>query len=140
MDSNDFPEVKLRRSAKRKTKEIFAEHFGERAELLDFRTADSDESVREPLRRALAKRLGDQAAWATAFHLVDWREDAAFLIAVMLFPERFTNEEIEATTNSVLVHAPHHVMAAAHWMGHELRDVFDLGIKVESAEGDGPDI
>lgn len=140
MNINDIPEVKLSRSADQKARAIFAEHFGERAELLEFQKADNDEALREPLRRSLANRLGDEAAWETAFHLVDWREDAAFLIAAMLFPERFTDEEIEAKINSVLVHAPHHVMAAAHWMGHDLRDVFELGLKIEPAEGDGPDI
>lgn len=50
----------------------------------------------------------------------------------MLFPERYTDEEIEAMTNSVLVHAPNHIMAAAQWMDKELRDVFKLGLKIES--------
>ena len=118
--------------------EVFIEHFGERASLLDFRTPHSDETVQAPVRRALARTVGDDAAWETAFHLADWREDAAFLIAVMLFPERYTDEEIEAMTNSVLVHAPNHIMAATHWMGKELRDVFRIGLKIELDEEIGP--
>src|SRR4051812_7051416 len=48
-----------------------------------------------------------------AFHLADWNSDAAFLVAVHLFPERFTNDEIAQGVRAFVIHVPNHVAAAA---------------------------
>ena len=66
-----------------------------------------------------------------AFHLSDWAEDAAFLVAVHLYPERFSPEEIEEGVMGFLVHVPAHVMAAAHHGKHPLNDTFELGIYID---------
>lgn len=62
-----------------------------------------------------------------AFHLTDWNCDAAFLVALHLFPERFTSEEIRAGVNLFLVHVPSHVIAAARLTGNSTDDVFATG-------------
>jgi len=59
-----------------------------------------------------------------AFHLTDWNSDAAFIVALHLFPERFTPEEIEAAVDMFLVHVPAHVVAAARLAGHPTADIF----------------
>jgi hypothetical protein len=66
-----------------------------------------------------------------AFHLSDWAEDAAFLIALHLFPERFTVKEIHEGVVALLIHAPNHIAAAAHLAGWPLRDVFGVGLKLD---------
>jgi hypothetical protein len=62
-----------------------------------------------------------------AFHLTDWSSDAAFIVALHLFPERFTSEEIEAGVGLFLCHVPIHVIAAARLAGHQAEDLFRDG-------------
>jgi len=52
-----------------------------------------------------------------AFHLTDWISEAAFLVALHLFPDRFKSEEIREGIQAFLIHAPHHVIAAARLAG-----------------------
>lgn len=47
-----------------------------------------------------------------AFHLSDWGSDAAFIVALHLFPERFTDKEIQEGVLSFLTHVPYHVAEA----------------------------
>jgi hypothetical protein len=35
------------------------------------------------------------------FHVVDWQSEAASIVALVLYPERFTNEEIRGNGNVV---------------------------------------
>jgi hypothetical protein len=58
------------------------------------------------------------------FTLVDWNSDAAFPVAFMLFPERFTAEEPQAGVSLFVVHVPAHVLAAARLGGYEAKDIF----------------
>jgi hypothetical protein len=60
----------------------------------------------------------DHVAWDIGINVADWQGDAAFLVALHLFPERFTPEEIEDGVRSLLIHVPGHVNAAARLMGH----------------------
>jgi hypothetical protein len=55
---------------------------------------------------------------------VDWNADAAFLVSVILFPERFTPEELRAGVDMFLLHVPAHVLAAARLGGYEAKDIF----------------
>jgi len=79
------------------------------------------------IAEALAKDRESQVARDMAFHLTDWNADAAFIVAVLLFPERFTQEEIAEGVESVIVHAPNHMAAAAKLGGFPVTDVFDIG-------------
>jgi hypothetical protein len=58
------------------------------------------------------------------FHLVDWNEDAAFIVALILFPERFTDEEIRDGVESFLIHAPAHILEAARLAGYSTKNIF----------------
>ncbi len=80
---------------------------------------------------ALTDELGPERAADVAFHLSDWGEDAAFLVTVHLFPERFTVEEIRDGVMALLIHAPNHLAAAAHLAGWPLRDLFNVGLKLD---------
>ncbi len=53
-----------------------------------------------------------------AFHLTDWNAEAAFIVASTSFPGGFTPEEIRDGVEAFLIHAPHHVIAAARLAGH----------------------
>jgi hypothetical protein len=72
------------------------------------------------------------------FHLVDWNSDAAFIVATLLFPEEFTDEEIRDGVELFLVHAPAHCMEAARLGGYSTHNPFfdDDGQNPTSAEQD----
>ncbi len=46
------------------------------------------------------------------FNLVDWNSDAAFMVALILYPEKFTHEDIQEGVGSLLLHVPNHVNEA----------------------------
>ena len=81
-------------------------------------------SVHRAVTSALSVDIRDEVAEEIAFHIVDWSYDAEFIVALHLFPERFTPEEIEAGIRLFLAHAPAHIIAAARMMGHSTDDVF----------------
>jgi len=75
------------KSVRRKVDAIFAELVGDRAKRLD------GSVMAEPAMSAVGTALGEQygeKAHDIAFHMADWNSDAAFIVAVHLFPERFT--------------------------------------------------
>jgi hypothetical protein len=71
-----------------------------------------------------------------AFHLSDWRADAARLITVVAAPALFSPLEVRAAVVTFLVHAPNHVAAAARLGGHPIRDVFSVGPLVGADDED----
>jgi hypothetical protein len=98
-----------------KVRALFAEMAGERARALDgsiFPAGITSTVIAALLGPGVTDeevRHADQIA----FHLTDWNSDAAFLVALHLFPERFTPQEIRAGVDLFLVHVPTHVLAAA---------------------------
>jgi hypothetical protein len=107
-------------AVREKAWKIFAEAFGERANL--FKGGIPAREANDVLSVALADDFDPAVADEIAFHMVDWETDAAFLVAFLLFPERFTKEELQAGTDMFLIHVPAHVMAAVRLAGHEPKD------------------
>lgn len=112
-------------SVRTKVAQIFADAFGERASL--FEGGIPARAANDILGAALAEHLDPLTADEVAFHLVDWETDAAFLVAFMMFPERFNHEELRAAVNMFLIHVPAHVVAATRLAGYELPDTFGEG-------------
>jgi hypothetical protein len=98
---------------------LFRELVGDRALKLEGRHYPADVNTRitaalteGPIEeKDLLKKDG------IGFHLVDWQRDAAFIVALILFPERFTNEDIRDEVDSFLCHVPAHVLEAARLGG-----------------------
>lgn len=109
-------------SVRAKVQAIFQELAGSRASSLLGEVAARQ--ANDILGRALAAEHERLLADEMAFHLIDWNSDAAFVVAFLLFPERFTPEELRAATDIFLVHVPAHVMAAARLGGYEAQDIF----------------
>ena len=102
-----------------KVRQLFAEGFGDAVHALDH-------IAEEHLQIAVARTFGlADESLDVAFHLSDWREDAAALLAVSLAPDHFTSEEIEECLMAFLIHAPNHVLAAANLAGFPASDVFN---------------
>jgi hypothetical protein len=113
-------------SVEEKVLAIFREVVGDRAERL-LGGKPSFEALRT-FENALVADYSPEIAADVAFHLADWNSDAAFLVAVYLFPERFTPEELRAGVDMLLVHAPNHLAAAATLVDHPIEDIFEVGV------------
>lgn len=87
--------------------------------------------VQDRIASALSSEYGEEASNEIAFHLSDWTHEAAFLTALHLKPEAFTDEEIRDGVDALTIHASSHLMAATHWARQPLRDVFELGLQIE---------
>ena len=98
-----------------KVQSIFSEIAGEHSERLNGLMVSA--RAREAITRALTGSYGLQTAEKVAFHMTDWNSDAAFIVAMHLFPERFSAEEIEAGIGLFLAHAPNHIRAACGLTG-----------------------
>ena len=116
-----------------KTRAVLA--GGASAEALGRLHTAVDETLQAAVVRAYAQ-LDVERAYDLAFHLSDWREDAAFLVAFALAPERFTPEEVEDGLGAFLVHAPNHVAAAAKLAGWPIADIFEVGALDAAKEHD----
>jgi hypothetical protein len=109
-------------SVRRKVSELFVELAGDRAKQLD--GAVIARASIAALSAALEPDYGAVTAANVAMHLADWNSDAAFLVALHLFPERFTNEEIRAGVGLFLVHAPNHIREACRLTGQYVWEDF----------------
>jgi len=106
-----------RRSTPAKTAEILdraPSTLSGRALLLRQRVA------RKTIAEALARRHGAPGAQEIAFHLVEWFEEAAFLVALQLEPKRYSKVEIEVGVSDLLAHALDHLWEAGRVAGTPL--------------------
>ena len=103
---------------------IFRELVGERASRLDGSHYNHDTAA--AISGALASPPDDRTARDIAFNLTDWASDAAFIVAIQLFPERFSAAEIADGVENFLIHATNHVAAAAVLFGHPPEDIFGV--------------
>ena len=119
-------------SVRKKVESIFKELAGERADTLDGGKlpAGITSAITAALSGPDASEQQVLHADQIAFHLTDWNSDAAFIVALHLFPERFTQEEIEAAVDMFLIHVPNHIVAAARLAGHPVEDIFSDDDKV----------
>jgi|CXWL01.1.fsa_nt_gi hypothetical protein len=120
----------FRRGSDKKTHELLA-FAGERRKNLH--PTHHARDVIATIERAIRKEYGDKAI-DIAFHLSDWNYDAAFIVAVHLYPERFTAKEIREGVFGVIVHAPDHLAAAGALGGYPVKDIFEVGFKVPPDE------
>ena len=106
---------------------LFHEWVGERASRLEGSHFPADINTR--ITAALTEGGIDEKDLlrkdSLAFHLVDWQRDAAFIVALVLFPEKFTNEEIRDEIDSFLCHVPAHVLEAARLGGYSTENIFN---------------
>lgn len=108
--------------------QIFRELIGDRANKL------SDSHYPADINTRITAALTKDGEGSTAeqvlqrdgigFHLVDWQHDAAFIVALVLFPERFSDEEIREGVDSFLVHVPAHILEAARLGGYQTENIF----------------
>lgn len=111
-----------------KVQSIFEELVGDRAAILKgdrYPSEINDRITSAILGGELGSSINDPVKLdGIGFHLVDWNSDAAFIVATLLFPEEFTDEEIRDGVERFLVHAPAHCMEAARLGGYSTDNPF----------------
>lgn len=95
-----------------KVVELFRRFAGERAEALS--PTHYPAGINSLITSALHNENNNLADCdAVGFHLVDWQNDAAFLVALHLFPDEFSPEEIRDRLLGFFLHVPAHLITAA---------------------------
>ena len=111
------------RAFDKKVRTMFSDLASDRVNLLAGHTFPNE--ICDRIYGALKSTgMDDKVARDTAFHLTDINSNVAFLMAVYLFPERFSDEEIDRGVNNLIVHMPNHLFAAAKINGFPAEDVF----------------
>jgi hypothetical protein len=103
-----------------KVQSIFSEIAGSRANALD----GIAKNVIARIKSVFSEEYEPRTAFTLGMHLSDWNYDAAFIVALHLFPERFTDEEIKAGIGMFLCHAPNHIRAACNITGQYVWEEF----------------
>jgi hypothetical protein len=125
-----------------KVQSIFRRIVGERAAILKGNRFPAEVNTRITaaiLSGELGSNINDPVKLdEIGFHLVDWNSDAAFIVALLLFPDEFTDEEIREGVELFLVHAPAHCIEAARLGGYSTDNPFiETGV-TSSAEPGAP--
>lgn len=110
-----------------KVQTIFRELAGHAADRLSGATHLADVSSRITAALASADSFGEEGRQrldGIGFHTVDWQNEAAFIVALCLYPDRFTDGEIRDGVESLLLHAPAHVLEAARLGGYSTENIF----------------
>jgi len=102
-------------SVREKVKRIFEEIAPDRAPAVAGDRVARDVIAR--IKAAFSADYDDRTASTLGMHMSCWNEDAAFGVALHMFPERFTEAEIEAGVGLFLSHAPNHIRAACQITG-----------------------
>lgn len=108
-------------SVGQKVDAIFREMAGERAARLDGSVVAA--SAMSAITAAYADE-NPSIAEDIGFHMADWNSDAAFIVALHLFPERFTPSEVRDGIGLFLCHAPNHIREACRLTGHYVWESF----------------
>jgi hypothetical protein len=101
---------------------LFSEIVAERAKRLDGTVVAAP--AMDAIASALQGSYGRDKAADIGFHMADWNWDAGFVVALHLYPERFTPAEIEAGIGMFLTHAPNHIREACRLTGQYVWESF----------------
>jgi hypothetical protein len=107
---------------------IFRELVGERASRLEDAhfPAEANTRITAALTEAGTGIKESLKNENIGFHLLDWQRDAAFIVALILFPEKFTNEDIRGGIDQFLSHVPAHIIEAARLGKYPVDNIFEV--------------
>jgi hypothetical protein len=107
---------------------LFQRVVGERAAILRgdrFPAEINDRITAAILGGELGSNVNDAVKLdGIGFHLVEWNSGAAFIVALMLFPDEFSDEEIREGVELFLLDAPAHCIEAARLGGYSTENPF----------------
>ena len=91
---------------------LLAEHLPAIGNRLSFfASGETDDKLFDRIAQAMAGEVDDPKG--LAFHITDWRAEAAFLVALVALPEHFTDEEIIQGVYAVIFHGWYHINEAS---------------------------
>lgn len=94
-------------------KELCHDHFGNLIDLSRPKSANIGLDLAIRIRRIFSERFGKQKAREFANHVTGFPSDTAFLVALFLFPDRFTDEEVAAGIRCFGIEASFHAVEIA---------------------------
>ncbi|MCG8333930.1 MAG: hypothetical protein MJE63_05400 [Proteobacteria bacterium] len=101
---------------KDKVVEIFREIVGEKAKNLSgsFFPAYANTKITNALASEFPNLNPEEYTKldSIGMNLTCWQRDAAFIVALVLFPEKFTDKDIQEEIRSLLIHMPDHLKNA----------------------------
>jgi|GEM_PF-2819690 len=103
-----------------KARKIFREFFRDKT----CNIPDVQDRIAKAVAEGSSKKKFLKKGLEIGFHLTDWHEDARFLIALSLFPERFTDAEIRQGVIWFLNHAGYHIPEAERLIMYPIRSHF----------------
>ena len=112
-------------SVSRKARAIFVEAFRERGAHLFVPASTS--SMMHTVGTAFAGHMNTAKAEVVGFHLGDWAREAAIVLALHMYPEKFTRAEIRQVTDYLAAGLPYHCAALGALFGYE--DLARSGIR-----------
>ncbi|MEZ0385798.1 MAG: hypothetical protein ACAI34_01930 [Verrucomicrobium sp.] len=105
-----------------KTAQIFQElcpnHYKNLLDPLRPKSTEIGQELAERVSRVFAERFGQEKAREFAIHVTGFPSDTAFLVALFLFPERFTDDEVAAGIRCFGIEASHHAVAIAKMLNY----------------------
>jgi hypothetical protein len=105
-----------------KTAQVFREICPDRfRNLIDPSTPKSvliGRELCERINRIFAERLGTDGSQQFAIHVTGFPADVAFLVALFLFPERFTDDEVAAGIRCFGIEASFHAVEIAKTLNY----------------------
>ena len=111
-------------STREKVAAIFTELVGTQAERLSGSRylADVNSRITSVLTKGDISDPDILRKDEAGLHIIDWQAEAAFIVALSLYPERFTDDEIEEGIISLLQHAPSHLVKAAKILDYPISE------------------
>ncbi|MEZ5384695.1 MAG: hypothetical protein R3F13_04190 [Prosthecobacter sp.] len=119
---------------------IFREAFPDRFQRLSASHFPADVITR--IREALSTDTRDESEIlkndSIGQHLVEWQRSAAFIVALTLFPEQFSDELIQEEIEFLLLDVPAHIREAARLSGFPDKNIFFDDTQTEKGAVVGP--
>ncbi len=109
-------------SLRQKVNDIFTELAPDRAVALSEDRLAKNIIFR--IKAIVTREYGARKASTLGMHMSEWNADAAFIVALHLYPDRFTDKEIRTGIELFLAHAPNHIRAACQITGQYVWENF----------------
>jgi hypothetical protein len=118
--------------SERKAERLLKRAFGDRAKRLGWGTPGL--VAMAAIETAFKRDLGLKDAHELAFHMSDWGRDAAKLLLLHLYPEKFSKLEIDEIVRGFVIHVPNHLAAACAVLNTPAQDVWGIIAKRGTAK------
>lgn len=118
-------------SVERKTDRLLKRAFGVRAKRVAWGVRGLNAEY--VVENAFKRKLGANDARELGFQMGDWGRDAARLLLLHLYPEKFSKSEVKDIVMGFVIHVPNHLAAACAVLDWPAQDVWGIFAKRRTA-------